>query len=132
MLEKGSFMSLILAKILGLYFLAIGLAFMISPERFKRLYPQIAKDENFTLLGGIIALFIGATIISIHNEWVLRWPLIITLLGWWSLIKGFTLLIYPQSMKWFSFIQNQSKNTYRVISFFYIILGSFLLYKAWF
>lgn len=125
-------MSLILAKILGLYFLAIGLAFLINPERFKRLFPQIAKDENFLLLGAIMALFIGATIISLHNEWSLGWPLIITLLGWWSLIKGFVLLSYPESIQWSSFIQNQSETTYRIISLLYMVLGAFLLYKGWF
>lgn len=80
-------MTIIFAKILGLYFLAIGLAFIIQPERFRNIYQQVTKDENFLFLGALLALLIGAVIISVHNIWSMEWPLIITILGWWSLIN---------------------------------------------
>jgi uncharacterized protein YjeT (DUF2065 family) len=124
-------MSVILAKILGIYFLAIGLAFIIYPSRFKRMYQQTVKDENFLFLGAILALLIGAVIVSIHNRWVLGWPLIITLLGWWSLLKGFALLAYPPLIKFFSFIQNKSNRFYRMISIVYLAIALFLLYHGW-
>lgn len=124
-------MSIILAKILGLYFLAIGFAFILNPDRFKRIYIQTMKDENFLFLGAILALLIGALIISVHNKWVLGWPVIITVLGWWSLIKGYALFIYPDSIKYFSFIQNRSITFYRTVSLIYLLLGLFLIYKGW-
>ena len=124
-------MSIILAKILGLYFLAVGLALILNPDRFKRMYQQVMEDENFLLTGGILALLIGAVIISIHNIWIFGWPVIITVLGWWSLIKGFGLFIYPESIKWFSFIQNRSNRFYRTTGFFYTVFALFLLYKGY-
>lgn len=123
-------MSLVLAKILGFYFLAIGLAFLIQPDRLRKMYPKLFHDENFLLMGGILALLIGAVIVSLHNDWIWAWPVIITVLGWWSLIKGFALLVYPQSIKLFSFIQNRSNHFYRAISLIYLILGLFLLHKG--
>ena len=91
-------MTIILAKILGLYFLAIGLAVLIDPDRFRKIYQQIKNDENFLLMGGILALLIGAFVVSVHNNWVLGWPVIITLLGWVGLIKGFVLIAYTLFM----------------------------------
>lgn len=123
-------MSIILAKIFGLYFLAIGIAFVVHPDRFKKIYQQIMEDENFLFLGGIIALLIGAAIVSVHNDWALGWPIIITLLGWWSLIKGFALLIYPDSIQLFSSIRNRSNAFCRMISLIFLIIGLFLLYKG--
>jgi hypothetical protein len=122
--------SIILAKILGLYFLSIGLAFLINPDRLRKIYPQILKDQGFLLLGGVIALLIGAAIVSVHNIWVLGWPVIITILGWWSLVKGFSILTYPNFLNLFSFIENRSDMFYRLISSLYIIFGLFLLYKG--
>lgn len=122
-------MTSILAKIFGLYFFTIGLAFIINPTSFRRLC-RIAKEESFLFTGGILALIIGVIVISVHNEWVLDWSLLITVLGWWSLIKGFALLTYPECIKFFSFIQNQSDAVYRMISFFYLAIGLFLLYQA--
>lgn len=124
-------MSAIFAKILGFYFLAIGIAFFINPDRFKNIYKQVSRDENFLFLGGLLALLIGGVIVSLHNEWVLGWPLIITILGWWSLIKGFTFLTYPSSIQSFSFFEDQPNIFYRVTSLIYAVLGLFLLYKGY-
>ncbi len=123
-------MSIILAKILGLYFLSIGLAFLIHPDRLRTIYPRVIKDESFLMIGGMIALLLGAVVVSIHNTWVLGWPIIITLLGWWSLIKGFMLLVTPNFIRLFSFIENRSDTFYRVISAIYLVLGLFLVYKG--
>ncbi|MDP1879393.1 MAG: hypothetical protein Q8K60_00470 [Parachlamydiaceae bacterium] len=124
-------MTIILAKIFGLYFLAIGLAILINPNRFKNIYLQSMNDENFLLIGGILALLIGAFIVSVHNTWVLEWPIILTLLGWWSLIKGFSLLIYPESIKLFSFMQNRSMRFYQILGLIYLVFSLFLIYKGW-
>jgi hypothetical protein len=123
--------TIILAKILGIYFLAIGIAFLFNTDRFKKIYQQFMDDENSLLMGGILALLIGAVIVSVHNIWVLGWPLIITLLGWWSLIKGFALLAYPESINLFTFLQNRSTLFYQIISLVYVLLGLFLIYQGW-
>ena len=124
-------MTIILAKILGLYFVTIGLAIIINPERFKKWFHQFMTDESALLLGGILALLIGAFVISVHNVWVLSWPLIITLLGWWSLIKGFGLLVSSDFIKYFSFVLNQPKRFYQIMGLFWAILGLFLSYQWW-
>src|SRR6516165_6313078 len=118
-------MSVILAKILGIYFLAIGIAFFVNIDRFRNIYKQVCKDENFLFMGGILALLIGAVIVSVHNIWVWGWPVIITVLGWWSLIKGFVLFINPQCITYFSFIESRSNQFYRIISLVYAIVGLF-------
>jgi len=124
--------SIVLAKILALYFVAIGVAFLLDPLRFKKMLPAMLKDENFLLLGAITALLFGAVIVSIHNIWVLGWPVLITLLGWWSLIKGYGILIYSKFPNYFSFILNRSDIFYRTLGSIYLLLGLFLGYHGWF
>jgi hypothetical protein len=124
-------MSIILAKILGIYFLALGLAFFINTDLFKNIYKQVSRDKNFLLMGGIVAMSIGAVIVSLHNIWVWDWPLIITILGWWSLIKGFGFIANPDFVKLFSFIDNRSFLFYKILSLVYVAVGFFLLYKGW-
>lgn len=123
-------MTLILAKIFGIYFFALGISFLLNPERYKKIYQQIVNDQNFLFLGALFALFIGAFVISVHNHWIFAWPVIITILGWWSLIKGFALISFPDSIKLFSFIQNRSDLFYRGLGLFYAALGLFLIYKS--
>lgn len=124
-------MSILLAKILGLYFVGIGLAFLINQERLKNIYKQISRDEPFLLIGGILALLIGSVIVTLHNYWIMGWPVIVTIIGWWSLIKGFSILAFPGFIKFFSFLQNKSKLFYTCLILVYVVLGLFLLYKGW-
>ena|ERR1700722_2999518 len=124
-------MSFILAKIFGLYFLAIGIAFIVNPDRLKRLYRDIAGNDSFNLLGGILALLIGAFVVSVHNTWIMGWPLIITLWGWWSLIKGFGLIVYSNFLKYFSWLMNRSQLFFRITGAIMALLGIFLMYHGW-
>ena len=126
----GGSMSLVLAKILGIYVLAIGLAFFINTNRLKNIFIQVRSDENFLLMGGILALLIGAVLITLHNQWIYGWPLIITIIGWWSLIKGFALIVSSKFIGFFSFLENRSMMFYKTISMVYILIGLFLLYKS--
>lgn len=123
-------MPAIFAKILGIYFFALGIAFFINTERFKNIYKQVSKDENFLFLGAVLAMLIGAVVISLHNIWAWDWPVIITILGWWSLIKGFALFAYPGFINYFSFIENRSTMFYKITSLVYALVGLFLLYKG--
>lgn len=122
-------MSIILAKILGLYFLAIGLSLVLNPQQFQK-FKGFIHNESAMILGGIIALMIGATIVSLHNMWVFEWPVIITILGWWSLIKGFGILAFPEISNHFEFLFNRKSSFYRFLGLTYLAIGLFLGYHG--
>lgn len=123
-------MSLILAKILGIFFVAMGLAFFLRPQHLKNLCEQCIEHQKYLFLGAASAIATGAVLISLHNLWVFNWPIIITLLGWWSLIKGFSFLAYPEAIQYFKFALGRSRMFYRSMSLAYIVLGLFLTYKG--
>lgn len=124
-------MSLIFAKIFGIYFLSIGLSFVINPDLVKR-YAKLVKDEGFMTLGAIMALVLGATVISLHNIWSFEWQVFITILGWWSLFKGFGIMAYPDYVKYLSFFFNRSETFYKGIGVLWIAIGLFFIYHGWY
>lgn len=125
-------MSLILAKFLGLYFIGIGIVAFVNPNRFGKMCNafRVKEGDAAVYLGGLIAMMFGAFIVSVHNFWVMDWPVIITILGWWGLIKGVGLLIYPGFIDLFSFVFNRSDKFYRCLGIVYLLIGLFLLYKG--
>ena len=124
-------MTIILAKIFGLYFVSFGLACAMNPDQIRKMYQELSSNKNALMFGGILALLFGAIIISIHNKWELGWSLIVTIIGWWSLIKGFLLISHPEFIKYFSFLQNRSNLFYRGLSLVWIVIGLFLIYVGW-
>lgn len=123
--------TLILAKFFGLYFLAVGIAFALNPSNLPKLYEQMRQNQIFLFFGGIIAILLGAFVVSIHNDWVAGWPVIITILGWWSLIKGFGLIAYPGFADLFAPMYKMQESFYRGMGIVFALLGLFLAYQGW-
>lgn len=124
-------MTIILAKVFGLYLLGVGIALALNPERFVRIYKEMVRNESVLLLGAIMALMFGAFIISVHNIWIWDWPVLITILGWISLVKGFTLLLVSDLGKRFAYLYENSNGFYRALGLFWIVVGLFLTYQGW-
>lgn len=83
-------------QILGLIYFAAGLGMMINPEFFKKMLANLAENSLALYIGAMLALALGYFMVSYFNVWSWDRSLIITLVGWFALVKGFFLLIFPQ------------------------------------
>ncbi len=123
-------MSLILAKILGPYLLALGVGLFLNSERYRRIFQQSLNEPHIVFLASLVTLLIGASTVSLHNVWVWEWPVIITTLGWFSLVKGFLGVSFPDLILKFSSIRDAKNVSYKLLGALYIILSGFLIYKG--
>lgn len=95
-----------LAEVWGISIVIISLAVLANPKYLKRLFAEI-ENEATMFFWGIISLVIGIAMISAHNVWAKNWQVIITILGWLSLLKGLHLLFWPENAKkWAKKIEN--------------------------
>jgi len=49
-----------------------------------------------TYLVGILLFVSGLSIVSAHNIWIRRWPVLITLLGWFFIFSGLFWMFAPE------------------------------------
>ena len=56
---------------------------------------KISEDKAVTVSTGYITMLLGLVTVILHNIWVLDWRLIITLLGWTTLLKGMMKMGFP-------------------------------------
>jgi hypothetical protein len=84
------------ARLLALLYVSIGVGLLISRAHYQAVYRAFFDNPALAYLGGLIALFIGFVIVSIHNEWDPGWPLLVTVFGWVVMIKGVILLAFPR------------------------------------
>jgi uncharacterized membrane protein len=87
-----------LAEVWGISIVLISLALLIKPKHLKRLFAEV-ENETMMFLGGIISLIIGVAMVLAHNVWVQNWQVIVTILGWGSLVKGLSVLFLPELIK---------------------------------
>jgi hypothetical protein len=120
--------SIFLAKFWGWYLLIFFLILTFNPKRIIQIIKDL-KDQKFVILTAFIAIIIGLLNILFHNIWENNWTIIITLIGWSSLLLGLNLFIFPKrTANWLDYIN------IKFVQLFYMLLfltGLFLLSMAY-
>ena len=124
--------SFFLAKAVGIWMLVTGSALIFNTKTIEDLGEEFTdkKLSLFSLfLGGIFALILGILLILTHNIWVFGWPLIITLIGWASFLKGVFFIVFTDYLK--NFTKWYFKHvSFRIFGGVYLAFGLFLCWKG--
>ncbi len=94
-------LSIFIAKIIAVVYIAISIGQVFSGITYKKMYQDIMKSSGLMVLMGIFAIVIGFLLVEHHNIWVKDWPVLITIIGWAALVKGFLFLAFPKALKIF-------------------------------
>ncbi len=120
--------SIFLAKFWGWYLLIFFLILTFNPKRIIQIIRDL-KDQKFVILTAFIAIIIGLLNILFHNIWENNWTIIITLIGWVSLLLGLSLFIFPKrTANWLDFINIKFVQMLYMLLF---LIGLFLLSMAY-
>lgn len=118
-------LTLFLSKVIGLWVLVAGIALLRNPLYIRDIAIDIMSHKGNLYIGGVIAFFLGLLITISHNVWVLDWPVLITLIGWTSLIKGTFFTVFPDYAEGFG-RWYLSHVPLRPLGVLYCLLGLFL------
>lgn len=124
-------LSIYLAKVIGLYLFIVCFGFLVNKKNLKPIVTEFLKSPPLIFLSGFMALIIGLLLVTSHNVWVMGWPVLITIFGWLSLIKGIIRVVCPQFVvkkvqKWF-----QNDAFYYITCLIFLIAGLILIYYGY-
>lgn len=113
------------ARLWGSFFLIFGSLFIITRQLGKTI--EMTDDKAFVISTGYITLIMGLVTVILHNVWVVSWEVIITVLGWSTLIKGIMKIGFPEQIH----KQAQRFKVKQLLSAsFLIILGVWLFWMS--
>jgi len=115
-------LSTFFARLWGSFFIIFGLLFLVT--RYLGKVIEMTEDRAFVISTGYVTLLMGLVTVILHNVWVANWKVVITILGWSSLIKGIMKIGFPEH------IHKQAqrfKEKQMVSTIILIILGVWLL-----
>ncbi|XKT74778.1 MAG: hypothetical protein ACJKTH_01680 [Patescibacteria group bacterium UBA2163] len=120
--------TLLIAKIFGVYALVGGLSGLLYPARMQKALSEATRSYLLPYFDGALALIIGLLIVISHNVWGTFTEIIISLIGWIAIIEGAALFLLPHNTivgfaKIFS-----SREVTMGWSVLAIVLGAFLTY----
>ena len=87
--------SIYLAKLIGPVFVTIGVGVLFNAPIFRILAEQFLSSYALIFLAGLVTLTAGIALVLAHNVWTPDWRVIITILGWLSVIGGALRIIAP-------------------------------------
>jgi hypothetical protein len=122
--------TIFLSKLFGLYYLFAALAMILHKQRFVETVTALLHDASVMFLVGILALLGGLALVLAHNVWSRgALAVVVTLIGWITLVKGLLFLFLTPEMETEVFLTNlhyaQLFYVYAAIS---LVLGAYLAY----
>jgi len=90
--------SIFLAKILGPYCVIVALGGLFNLKAYQRVIHEFTTNAAMVYISGVFALLFGLWILQYHHIWIFNWRVIITIVGWMSIIKGMYLIFFPGSL----------------------------------
>jgi hypothetical protein len=120
-----------IASILGPVLTIMGIWIFLKREEVERYWTSFKANPGMFYVGGIWNLILGFTVLSFYHHWSLNLAVIVTILGYWMVIKGILILFFP---KWFTkfattMVEHRQGKCLACIPF---ILGLILIFLAWF
>ncbi len=109
-----------LAQIIGPTLSVMTLSEMINLSIWESNIPSV------TFLNGILLFVGGISIIRVHNSWVRSWNILITLIGWLTLLLGLLRMFFPNAKQ-----GGENFSTYLVLTVLFVI-GLFLVLKGYY
>ncbi len=87
--------SLLLAQVMGILFTTIGVGMALNMSSMNKLFADMLKSPGLLYFAGVLNLVLGSLVVLHHNIWTGGWVVLVTLIGWMALAKGFLWIVFP-------------------------------------
>ncbi len=122
--------SILLACLIGPLFVAVGIGVLLNPAHYTTMAENFLKDAGLYYVSGAMVFVIGMAMVLYHNIWVADWRVIITILGWMSLLKGTVRIVYPSAGSQIAANLIGSETTLKASAAVILLLGAWLTYQG--
>ena len=118
--------STFLARLIGPLMLAVGIGIFVNGAVYRMLADEFLRSRALIYLSGLLTMTAGLAIVLTHNVWRPDWPVIITILGWLSLIAGAFRIIAPQGTERIGRQVLKNKHALTIGGVVWLVLGAIL------
>ena len=89
-------LSKLIAKMASVIYLSASLGAFFSADYYRKIADDFFNNAGLIYVSGFMTAVIGLLIVIYHNRWTKSWTVLITILGWLALVKGISLIAFPQ------------------------------------
>jgi hypothetical protein len=86
-----------LAVLMGSALVIVGIT-LFNKSYFNAVMTDLANSKGLLWITGFITFVMGTVIVALYNVWSADWRVLVTLLGWLTVMKGAVIMLFPSSM----------------------------------
>jgi hypothetical protein len=119
-----------LSRLIGTFAIIVGLSMFARRADFANIMMLMTRDQALLYVVGIGALGVGLAIVLAHNVWSGLAAIVITLIGWLSILRGIAILFLSGGLEsnFFASINFGALATFYACIF--VIVGAYLTYTG--
>ena len=118
--------SLVAAKILGLYLVVSGLFMIFRGKTLPHMMKDFFDHPAVLYLAGVILIFLSSLFLLQGNIWDGTWRTVITIVAWATLIKGIVYILAPDMLR--KMVTKKLMDTVSLYGVIAIVAGVYLFY----
>jgi hypothetical protein len=118
--------TILVAKILGIYLVVSGLFIIIKSKTIPHLLKDFFDHPATVYLTGIILIFLSSMYLIQYNIWDGTWRALVTLFTWVVMLKGLAYIFVPQALNEMSI--KKFRGPFGVYGLIAIVVGLYLFF----
>lgn len=122
--------SLLLARLIGPFLVLVGVGVLLNRRHYATMMQRFLDNTELYYFSGVLAFLVGEVLILYHNLWVWDWRVVITVIGWMSLVKGAVRIVSPAIGLTFATSFSKSSRYLNIGAALIIVLGAWLAYQG--
>ncbi len=120
--------SIFLAKLIGLYFLILGVLSVLRSRQIKIMGKDFASSPITLAVSAEISLLFGLVIAIDHSIWEYNWKGLITVLGYLMILRGILRFAFPQQVK--KMVTKMTNRGFWLSVILMLVIGGLLTYRG--
>jgi hypothetical protein len=120
-----------IAALSGPTLVAGAAAVLLNLGAWPALAEQAFRDPALIFVSGFPLFVAGLAIVRAHNRWAGGWPLLVTILGWLTLLGGLSRILFPTRLADIAVPLVQSTGLLATVAVVLLVVGAFLSFKGY-
>jgi hypothetical protein len=87
-----------IAALLGPTLIATAVSLLANLDISQTLIEGLSQSPALIMIAGYAAFVPGLAIVYFHNRWTNGWPVLVTMMGWLSLVVGLLRMVFPTQL----------------------------------
>ena len=121
-----------IAALLGPTLVASAISLLANLGTSRTIIEGLSQSPALIMIAGYAAFVPGLAIVYFHNRWTGHWPVLVTIMGWLSLVVGLLRMVFPTQIAALTTkIAPSAAGVFPVVAVVFLLIGGVLSFKAY-